>query len=204
MGQLFNPFSLHRSLEIMIMTTSTNERNFVPDTGDRLPVGPSTHSRGGYIRFGRYGSGEIALKVVDEEGDTQYVATASLVPQGGPYPGEYAVWLKGWSENEGVPKALADAGIVTLTGRRNLAGFAEAEHAELTERARTALDAKREGLTAAAHREVDELLKLGMIPEHRAEQLKRLLITEAIEDHDQDGMSIREIVDMYRDVIEPT
>lgn len=126
------------------------------------------------------------------------------VPHGGPYPGEYAVWLKGWSENEGVPKALADAGIVTLTGRLNLAGFAEAEHAELTERARTALDAKREGLTATAHREVDELLKLGVIGEHRAAQLKRLLITEAIEDHDQDGMSIREIVDMYRDVIEPT
>lgn len=186
------------------MTPSTNDNDSVPETGDRLRVGPSTHSRGGYIRFGRYGSGEIALEVVGDEGDTQYVATASLVPHGGPDPGEYGVWLKGWSENEGVPKALLDAGIVTLTVRRHPAGFAEVLHAELTERARTALDAKRQGLTAAAHREVDELLKLGLIGEQRAEQLKRLLITEAIEDHDQDGMSIRDMVDMYRDLTEPS
>ncbi|MGH7104905.1 MAG: hypothetical protein ACREFT_00140 [Acetobacteraceae bacterium] len=187
----------------MTMTRSTNDIDSVPATGNRLRIGPSTHSHGGYIRFGRYGSGEVALEVVGEEGDTQYVATASPVPDGGPDPGEYGVWLKGWSENEGVPRALLDAGIVTLTGRRHpAAGFAEAEHAELTERARAILTARRENITAAAHREVGALENFGVVTAERAAQLKRLLTTEAIEQHDQDGMSIREIVDMYRDLTE--
>ena len=40
-------------------------------------------------------------------------------------------WLKGWSEGEGSPQALEDAGIVKLTGRRAKTGFVEAEEAEL-------------------------------------------------------------------------
>jgi hypothetical protein len=186
------------------MNTSRTDNGSTPGQKDRLRVGPATYMQGGYIRFGRYASGEIAMEIRDESNESQCVATVSLVPYGGPHPGEYAVGLKGWSENEGVPQALVAAGIVRLTGRRHPAGFAQAEHAELTARARAALDAKRNGLTAAAHREVDALLKLGVISIKRAEQLKRLLITEAIEGHEQEGMSIREIVDMYRDLTEPS
>lgn len=184
----------------MTIPTNDNDSSFQADV--RLAVGPSTYSQGGYVHFGCYGSGEIALEVIDEQAESQYVATVSLVPYGAPHPGEDALWLKTWFENDGVPKALADAGIVTLTGRRYCTGFGVAEHAELTERARAALDAKRNGMMAAAHREIEELQKLGLIASDRAEQLKRALTSEAIKQHDEDGMSIREMVDMYRDLTE--
>ena len=184
------------------MNTSTTDNDSPPDHDDRLRVSPATYTKGGYIRFGRYASGEIAMEILDEADEPQCVATVSLVPYGAPHPGKYGVWLKGWFENEGVPRALVDAGIVTLTGRRHLTGHAEAEHAELTERARAALDSRRRNLASAAHREVDALCSIGIIDAPQAEVLKRLLTAEAVEQHDQDGMSISDIVDMYRDLTE--
>ena len=41
------------------------------------------------------------------------------------------VWLKGWSENEGAPEALVEAGIVELTGRELPTGFVNAQEAKL-------------------------------------------------------------------------
>lgn len=184
------------------MNTSMTDNGSTPDHDARLRVGPATFTQRGYIRFGRYASGEIAIEIIDETDESQCVATVSLVPYGAPHPGKYGVWLKGWFENEGVPLALVDAGIVTLTGRRHLTGHAEAEHAELTESARAALDTHRRNLASAAHREVDALCSVGLIDVHQAEVLKRLLTAEAVEQHDQDGMSIPDIVDMYRDLIE--
>lgn len=37
------------------------------------------------------------------------------------------VWLKGWGENEGIPAALAKAGLVALSGERMPSGYALAE-----------------------------------------------------------------------------
>jgi hypothetical protein len=184
------------------MNTSTTDNGSAGDHNDRLRVGPATYTQGGYIRFGRYPSGEIAMEIFDEADEPQCVATVSLVPYGAPHPGEHGVWLKGYSENDGVPKALVDAGIVTLTGRRHPAGYADAEHAELTERARASLESHRRSLASAAHREVDALCGLGTIDVHRAKALKRLLTAEAVERHDQEGMSISDIIDMYRDMTE--
>lgn len=115
------------------MTTSTS------NDGAPLRVGATRYLPSGIIRFDQYRSGETAIEVVDQHGEAQYVATVALVPYGAPHPGEYGVWLKGWSENEGVPEALAAAGVVTLTGRRYPTGYCEAHHADLTERARAAL-----------------------------------------------------------------
>jgi len=115
------------------MTTSSS------NDGAPLRVGATRYLPSGIIRFDQYRSGETAIEVVDQHGEAQYVATVALVPYGAPHPGEYGVWLKGWSENEGVPEALAAAGVVTLTGRRHPTGFCEAQHAYLTERARAAL-----------------------------------------------------------------
>jgi uncharacterized protein YbjT (DUF2867 family) len=81
-----------------------------------------------------------------------------------------------------------------------LTGYSEAEHAELTERARAALEKERKVITGAAHREIDELVKLGVIAPARAERLKKWLTAEAVERHEQDGMSISDMVDMYRDL----
>ena len=99
-----------------------------------LRVGPTSFLFAGIIQFQKYPSGETGIKVVNEEGDS-YVATASVVPYGAPDPGETGVWLKGWSENEGVPQALESAGIVTLTGRTHATGYLSVQHGELTERA---------------------------------------------------------------------
>lgn len=184
------------------MNTSTTDNGPPHDGNDRLRVGPATYTKGGYVRFGRYPSGEIAMEIFDESDEPQCVATVSLVPYGAPHPGEHGLWLKGYSENDGVPQALVDAGIVALTGRRHPTGYAQAEHAELTLRARSALDSHRRGLESAAHREVDALCGLGTIDAHRAGELKRLLTAQTIEQHDQDGMSISEIIDMYRDMTE--
>lgn len=99
---------------------------------DPLRVGSATHLPGGIVQFQEYVSGETGIEVIDDRGN-RYVATASIVPYGGPHPGETGVWLKGWSENEGVPQALEAAGILRLTGRTCTSGFATLQHAELTE-----------------------------------------------------------------------
>lgn len=41
------------------------------------------------------------------------------------------VWLKGWAENDGAPEALAEAGLVELTGKTWPTGFVEAQQAKL-------------------------------------------------------------------------
>jgi hypothetical protein len=122
-----------------MITSSRND-------GTPLRVGATRYMPSGIIRFDQYRSGETAIEIVDQHGEPQYVATVALVPYGAPHPGEYGVWLKGWSENEGVPEALAAAGIVTLTGRRHPTGFCEAQHADLTERARAVLLKVRDAL----------------------------------------------------------
>lgn len=94
-----------------------------------LRVGPSKFSQGGVVVLDRYvHGGGVAIEVYGEEG-REYTATVNIQGQD---PGENCVWLKGWSENEGVPEALVQAGIVKLTGKTCQTGFAVALHAELT------------------------------------------------------------------------
>lgn len=71
------------------------------------------------------------MAVYGEDGQ-EYMATVNIPGQD---PGEHGVWLKGWSENEGVPEAFVEAGIVELTGKRYQIGFCTAVHAVLTEKA---------------------------------------------------------------------
>lgn len=98
---------------------------------------------GGIVEFGRYGSGELALYVTtvpeDEEigdggVDTQCVVTVSLVPYGAAMPPPGCVWIKTWSENEGIRNMLVEAGIAFDVGPRFPTGFVEAELWELTAR----------------------------------------------------------------------
>lgn len=121
------------------MSNQTNEAMLIGQS-TVLHVGPAKWTAGGAIKFGRYASGELAIQIMNDlDGTPEAKATVSLVPYGAPEPGEFGVWLKGWSENEGIPEALAKAGIVTLTGRKWETGYTEAQHAELTELARAAL-----------------------------------------------------------------
>ena len=104
-----------------------------------LHVGPARFTKAGYIKFGRYESGELAIVIMGFDEQPQGKATVSLMPYGAPHPGDFGVWLKGWSENEGIPAALEKAGIVRLTDDRFPTGFVEAVRAELTDKARAAL-----------------------------------------------------------------
>lgn len=97
-----------------------------------LAVGPSKYQPGGYIAFGRYASGELAIQIIAENGEMQAKATVSLIPYGAPDPGEHGVWLKDWSENEGIADALVRSGIVKLTGKTFPINFVVAKHAALT------------------------------------------------------------------------
>jgi len=121
---------------------ATNQTGNTRREENVLRMGAAKWTKGGPIKFGRYGSGELAIQIMNpEDGQPEAKATVSLVLYGAPDTGEVAVWLKGWSENEGIPEALARAGIVTLTGRTWTTGYTEALHGELTEAARTALAA---------------------------------------------------------------
>lgn len=71
------------------------------------------------IEFARYGDGTIAMLANDPKtGAPQLKLTVCLEGLEGVCPlGDWQVWLKTWSENEGVAEALVKAGVVTLAGR---------------------------------------------------------------------------------------
>lgn len=74
-----------------------------------------------------------ALALVGQGGqETQFVATVNLAPYGSRPLDVHEVWMKGWGENEGVPEALARAGVITLTGETMPAGHAIAQLAHLS------------------------------------------------------------------------
>lgn len=79
------------------------------------------------LEFGKYGNGSIAIRATTLNGEPQFCATVAVEP----LPAAGCVFLKGWSENEGIPEALVKAGIVELTGRKVTNGFCEAVEAKL-------------------------------------------------------------------------
>lgn len=102
-----------------------------------LKVGPAKHFTSGTVEFAKYGNGETAIIINGAEGEKLAVASVNMQgtvdAQGNEakMPGPKHVWLKGWSENEGIPDALEKAGIVKRTGETFPAGYCEAELAEV-------------------------------------------------------------------------
>lgn len=76
---------------------------------------------------GEYPNGTLAISATTLQGEPQFTATVALDE----IPAEGCVFLKGWSENEGIPEALVKAGIVELTGRTIPTGYCEAVEAKL-------------------------------------------------------------------------
>ena len=74
-----------------------------------------------------YGNGSRAITATTLQGEPQFTATVALAE----IPTEGCVFLKGWSENEGIPEALVKAGVVELTGRTIPSGYCEAVEAKL-------------------------------------------------------------------------
>lgn len=75
----------------------------------------------------RYGNGSRAITATTLQGEPLFTATVALDEM----PPKGHVFLKGWSENEGIPEALVKAGIVELTGRTIPTGYCEAIEAKL-------------------------------------------------------------------------
>lgn len=71
------------------------------------------YGHGGTVEFARYQStGEIAIRIIGDDGQPACVATVNIEQWGcDPAPAGH-VWLKTWSENDGVDRALADAGVI--------------------------------------------------------------------------------------------
>ena len=79
------------------------------------------------LQFGKYQNGSTAIQAFSLYGEPEFKATVALDE----LPSEGCVFLKGWSENEGIPAALVKAGVVELTGRKIPTGYCEAEEAKL-------------------------------------------------------------------------
>ena len=79
------------------------------------------------LAFNFYDNGSTAITGTSLEGEPLFTATVALDET--PPPGH--VFLKGWSENEGIPEALVAAGIVELTGKTIQTGYSEAQEAKL-------------------------------------------------------------------------
>lgn len=84
------------------------------------------------IDFALYPSGEIAIMIIDRDGTSEPglsypgerlgVATTALVAYGYPRPEPGNVWLKTWSENEGIAEALVAGGVVELNSEACVVG----------------------------------------------------------------------------------
>lgn len=103
-----------------------------------LPVGPSRFGGSGWVEFGRYFNGALAITVraaPTRNSEVECKATVCL-DQMGCELGENEVWIKTWSENVGVAEALVAAGVIELTGRAHTfgrnGGEVTALHARLT------------------------------------------------------------------------
>lgn len=79
------------------------------------------------LRFGQYGNGSTATQATTLRGEPQFTATVAVDE----LPADGCVFLKGWSENEGIPESLVENGIVELTGRTCPTGYCEAIEARL-------------------------------------------------------------------------
>ncbi len=92
--------------------------------------GPAKYFRGATVLRTHYPADGSTALISNPGTPDQQTYTVCLYHDPAPIkPGH--VWLKGWSENEGAPEALQDAGLVKLTGKTWPCGFADAQEAKL-------------------------------------------------------------------------
>ncbi len=93
--------------------------------------GPAVICKGGMVEITKYPADDSIALVVNpgtEDAETYSVCLAGEYP---PPIKEGHVWLKGWSENKGVPAALEAAKLIELTGNTWTTGYVEAQEARL-------------------------------------------------------------------------
>ena len=81
------------------------------------------------LKLGKYMlDNSIAIHCFSLDGEPLFTATVCIQDE---KPPDGFVFLKGWSESEGIPEALEKAGIVRLTGRTIPTGYCEVQEARL-------------------------------------------------------------------------
>jgi len=77
--------------------------------------------KGAVLHEGKYAYGEgLALTLTEADGEP--LATATVYMRDAE-PAQGCVWIKDWSENEGMLGSLVKAGVIEPTGRTTQAGF---------------------------------------------------------------------------------
>lgn len=95
-----------------------------------LSVGKTRYSEGGDLGFKVYTTGHLAITVFDPDTGEPICHATCNMPE---YPAQQnCVWIKNWSENEGIWQALIAAKIVSATGRQRQIGHVAAQEALLT------------------------------------------------------------------------
>lgn len=81
------------------------------------------------LKFGQYGNGRTAIQLIDKK-DRDLVAVATVNMENDPLEAD-EVFIKDYSENEGMLQALINAGIVKDTGERVASGWVMIPKAKL-------------------------------------------------------------------------
>lgn len=96
-----------------------------------MRVSKTKYGPEGTLVFDRYMADQsICIRVMGREGPLYTATTCINVP-----PAFNCVWIKNWSENEGVLVAFVEAGIGYPTGRTKGTGYAIAHELELSDKA---------------------------------------------------------------------
>lgn len=75
-------------------------------------IAKSRYGQGGTVVFAEYANGDTAIIIESESGEREGILTVCIVPA--PKPGPDQVWVKTWSENEGILEAAIVSGIIHL------------------------------------------------------------------------------------------
>lgn len=103
-------------------------------------IGPTKWSEGGYLQFAFYAVGDkpekrIAIVLVDSKSRREGPLMTVTVNFPDALPDAQCVWIKEWSENEGITQALVNAKVGTLTGKIHPAGYSIAHELRLSDEA---------------------------------------------------------------------
>lgn len=116
-----------------------------------MKVGPTKYSKGGETQWSRYVDGGATALSVGAPGYSapDYRASVNLADWGVPAAPHDCIWVKTWSENQGVWEALVAAGVLTDTAGTASDPFGNGCVARLGRFTPTALAERDEAFAAA-------------------------------------------------------
>lgn len=86
--------------------------------------------RGDYTLFkGEYVKGGTAIMALDSSGQQAFTLSVNL--PSAPTPDEDHIWVKEWSENEGIGEELQRRGIIEFTGQTSKTGYCDVRLARI-------------------------------------------------------------------------